>query len=536
VERQDSPREHTFFYRSFYEPQTLSDPTWRTPERYKNLLPVKTYEHAQRYPLHTYPALSIGDARWSFSAFRDIRQTAPLCEGLDDASLSTLLYYTYGVSRFDQGSGALWRFHRFVPSARCLFPTELYFCLPQTGRLAAGLYHYDPLHHCLSGLRRGNYLPHLAASLGADLEGALGVLLISSMFSKMAAFYRDFAYRLCTQEAGILIGNAALVAAALGLQGQIHYQFPDQELNQLCGLSASDEALLATITLFPWLTIPLGTMRSRSAQRPSKHPAALHLSHLRWGMPEPETYATLLDFHAQTCRTTGAEPPASQVLQSDVCDANKQRVPLSPPQTAGVELADALRRRSSGDVDFVSQARLMPRSVCSEILRYALQPYTSDLRNPAGVPGLELFVCVNTIEGVESGIYRLCVTCGMLHVIALGDQAQHVQALQTQANINATSANLLCFLVGNYADLHHRFGDRAYRLLHLEAGLVAHRICVMSATHGVVARYANSVHVPSVLRLLHLSDWMRAPVAEVVIGYERPGAGAAQRYRRSLCG
>src|SRR5438034_1152485 len=47
-------------------------------------------------------------------------------------SLSTLLYYTYGFSRHDEGEGASWPFHRFVASARCLFPTELYLWLPQT--------------------------------------------------------------------------------------------------------------------------------------------------------------------------------------------------------------------------------------------------------------------------------------------------------------------------------------------------------------------------------------------------------------------
>src|SRR5581483_4986861 len=252
MQRSEQSEDADFFARSFYHAHTLMDPSWKTLARYQNVLTFKTYQQAEHVPLYPYPAWILGDARWSFQSFRLTHSPAPLCEAWEAATLSTLLYYTYGFSRLDQGSGAIWPFHRFVASARCLFPAELYLCLPRTPWLAAGLYNYDPLHHRLTCVRQGNVLAHLAQCLGADLDGSLGVLLISALFGKMAALYKDFAYRLCTQEAGLLAGNALLVAAAMGLEGQIHYQFLDHAVNRLCGFDQPEEGALAAVSLYPW--------------------------------------------------------------------------------------------------------------------------------------------------------------------------------------------------------------------------------------------------------------------------------------------
>ena len=118
MEKSEQPGGSDFFFRSLYQAYTLMDPSWKTVERYQRVLTFKTYRQGKRVPLHPYPSLTLGDARWSFQSFHQTHPTAPLCEAWEDTSLSTLLYYTYGFSRLDQGSGATWPFHRFVASAR----------------------------------------------------------------------------------------------------------------------------------------------------------------------------------------------------------------------------------------------------------------------------------------------------------------------------------------------------------------------------------------------------------------------------------
>lgn len=531
----EQPEDSDYFSRSLYHGQTLMDPSWKTLERYQRVLTFKTYQEAERVPLHPYPSLTLGDARWSFQDFRQRRQTAPVCETWEDETLSTLLYYTYGFSRLDQGSEAIWPFHRFVASARCLFPAELYVCLPQTASLVAGLYHYDPLHHQLICVRQGNYLTYLADCLGADLDGSLGVLVISALFGKMAALYKDFAYRLCTQEAGLVAGNALLVAAALGLEGQIHYQFLDTEVNHLCGLVELEEGALVAVSLSPWKQGCPGDVRPRSMVHPCEVLAPLTLSYRRDGLPDPQDYATMLAFHQRTCLTSMPKKHPCTVRTAVACQATEQRLPFAEERAVYAELAEALRQRSSGDMTFLPQSRPMPQQACADILRDALQPYASDLHVPGGLPTLSLYLVLNHVEDIEPGIYRLCAECGRLHVLSIGEQKRQAQALQSVFHINAASANLVAFLVGDYAALSQQLRERAYRVLHLETGLVAQRLSVLSAVHGVATRYSNSFQIGASQHFLHLTAPALTPVAELVLGYERPGAFAGQRYRRSLC-
>src|SRR5437660_5196526 len=119
----------------------------------------KLYQQTSHYSLEQMLPFAIGDARSSFLEFRHSYQQRGPDNQLNLQSLSALLYYTYGFSRHDMGTNVYWPFHRFVPSARCLFPAELYLWLPQTAHIPAGIYHYDLLHHRLTQIRQGEYRP-----------------------------------------------------------------------------------------------------------------------------------------------------------------------------------------------------------------------------------------------------------------------------------------------------------------------------------------------------------------------------------------
>lgn len=144
-------------------------------------------------------------------------------ERIDDAELGLLLYHGYGYSRTDVGAVGGWPHHRFVPSARCFYPTELYLWRPESGECS----HYDQAHHGLVTLRTGVPFETVSGALRSDLDGAAAVMLLTSHFWKTAFRYRHYAHRLCSQEAGMVAGNLLLVAQSLGLRGHVHYQFLD---------------------------------------------------------------------------------------------------------------------------------------------------------------------------------------------------------------------------------------------------------------------------------------------------------------------
>lgn len=498
--------------------------------------PFKLYRDAQRFTLWQPPAPALGDARCAFDAYRQRHQLVPRPDELDLTRLSTLLYFTYGLSRHDPGAHETWRYHRFVPSARCFFPIELYLWLPQTEHVPAGLYHYDPLHHALELLRPSEGYPTaISQAVAADLGACRALVLLTAFFWKNAFRYRDFSYRLTTQEAGIVASNVLMVSAAMGLDGHIHYQFLDQPMNHLLGLGDTEESLFTVIPLYQSDTTSRPIRRLSLRRTAADSP--LHT------IPEPIAVpSTQVDGSLRRVCSALVEMDTNSFLEhveeiirvpdgaGDQCIRVDERIAPPPPFEDTAELSRALRARSSGGVTFKPATATLDQRVFWEVVRYALAPYTSDIHDARTPPRIRLYIVVNDVHDLAPGIYQLCAHCGSLHVVTRGDMSHTVQAMQSQNNINCLSANMLCYLVGDYPALSALFGNRAYRLLHMEAGLVAHRISVMAAAYGLTARYSTSYDTGKCLSLLGLMRTDLIPAAELVIGTEPPATDAAYRF------
>lgn len=530
----------TFFHQSVYEIARLQVERQESTHPEQEPSKFKLYRKATFYPLPQTVPLTLGDARWSFPTFRQQQQSTPQLEVFGLEQLSALLYYTYGFSRYDIGSGVAWPCHRFVASARCFFPTELYLWLPQTEHIPAGIYHYDALHHGLALIRPGNYGEIIGQAIDTNLRNCPGILLFASRFWKTAFKYRNFAYRLCAQEAGIVVGNALMVAGTLGVEGHVHYQFLDRILNHLLGFEPGEESLFSVM--------PLYTEQERSRQNEERFWKKSMTQTRQETLPpiQPEHNQTSFLMHELCAQLVELDQNSFLEDTSEIvtvsssgsvnCVSSEERLVPPSPETQRAELAQALHNRSSGDVDFAPFDLPLVQSIFWEIIRYALSEYANDLYSHSARPLLQLYIVVNHIDNLEKGIYRFCSKCGKMHVIERGDFLFPFQAIQTQKNITSASANFLCFLVGEYDTASRLFGNRAYRILNLEAGMIGHRISVMSAAHGLAARYSNSYEVAQCRALLRLTASSMVPFAELVIGFESPGAHAGERYRLSLRG
>jgi SagB-type dehydrogenase family enzyme len=533
--------------KSLYDIGSLQQGRELQVEKAQQPQPFKIYQQTERYALHQVPPLRLGDPRQSFHELEQgvvpdaaSSSVLPRREQLDYESLSTLLYYTYGFSRHDEGEGVAWPFHRFVASARCLFPTELYLWLPQIEHMPAGLYHYDNAHHSLVKLRAGSYRGLLAAALDSELDTCLGVLLLSSLFWKNAFKYLNFSYRLCTQEAGLVASNALMVASTLGFSGRVHYQFLDQPLHRLLGFEPDEESLMAVVPLYAAgkdgykrQFRRLGTQTTQ--QSLCQTVAPLTLDYLKTSTFNHQLCSLLTEIDQHSFLENTTEMVTEGTVSGLACQTTGERISPPPaPLPVGVDLAQALHFRNSGDVDFTPLHVPLALEAFWEIVRYGLAAYQSDLQSPPAPPRLHLYLSIQYIEGIEAGIYRFCAACGTLHVIERGDFSMRIQAIQSQGNITSAPANLICYLVADYAAASHLFGNRAYRILNMEAGLIAQRISIMSAAQGSVARYSNSFLVAECQALLKLTETGLTPIAELVIGFEQPGLPAGNRYRFSL--
>jgi SagB-type dehydrogenase family enzyme len=130
-------------------------------------------------------------------------------------------------------------------------PAELYCVIPSTGDLPAGAYVYDAAHHSLVAVRHGDAGAAVVAAVGPAASGAALTLVLSTVYWRTAFMYRNYAYRLVTQEAGLVAGNAMLVAGAFGLRGRLHHRFDQAAIEGVLDVGWPDESVLSVVTLHP---------------------------------------------------------------------------------------------------------------------------------------------------------------------------------------------------------------------------------------------------------------------------------------------
>jgi SagB-type dehydrogenase family enzyme len=151
--------------------------------------------------------------------------------------LATILSYAYGTKREGQ-SPASTRQLRVVPSAGALYPLEVFVYSEHVKRLAAGLYHYNPVKNQLRRLRRGNEISKIAqAIVQSDVAyGASLLVFITAVFERSVFKYGDRGYRFVLLEAGHVAQNINLVAGAMGLGCLNIGGFYDREIDEYLDL------------------------------------------------------------------------------------------------------------------------------------------------------------------------------------------------------------------------------------------------------------------------------------------------------------
>jgi SagB-type dehydrogenase family enzyme len=137
---------------------------------------------------------------------------------------------------------------RAAPSAGALYPLDIYLIAGDggAGSLGAGVYHYEPLQHCLRRLSSKDMRKEVAdASLHQSwMAEAAGILLISAEYSRITGKYRERGVRYAHFEAGHVAQNCLLQAESLNLHAGIVGAFEDEAMGKIITLSRGHEPLL----------------------------------------------------------------------------------------------------------------------------------------------------------------------------------------------------------------------------------------------------------------------------------------------------
>ncbi|MFI6165570.1 SagB family peptide dehydrogenase [Nocardia sp. NPDC051052] len=453
--------------------------------------------------------------------------------------LPEFLWLGFGLHSLEVGPSSGWPYHRTTPSARCLYPTEVYVWLAAGDGLPSGLYHYDAPHHGLDLLRSAVASEVVGRAVGRDLAGVTAAAFVTSVFHRTAARYRNYAYRLCSQEAGMTVGCLAFAAEACGFRPAVCYRFLDQAVQQLLGLPDGIESPFAVLTLTesegPVVPPELTGSVSVSAATANLSPLTVPTEESTTATPQFCPEALELDSSSRLVRLDSIRPcvgdatgcPPSAIAPLDpVADGTSEF-------DCGISTFDpgALIGRESGPPNFQPIPVSMTfAQLCGIVRRATTGEPPGDLRLPSVRAPLSIFVVANRVTDLSAGVYRFAP--GGPRVVHNAPVGRRLQRITRSTNINACASPAVLYVCTDAKLYLDGFGDRGYRIMNLEAGALAQRLSIAAAAHALAARVSNGYDTPALRELLGLGSSWDFPVFQIFLAKLR----LAPRYRFPLGG
>lgn len=385
---------------------------------------------------------------------------APEPEGFGLGALSRLLFFTNGVTgliHYPQGTRQVLR---AAPSAGALYPTEVYVAVGDVPGLAPGLYNFQVASHELVRLWEGDQLPVVRAACGdaACFDDAPACVIFTGLFWRSAWRYRERGYRRVLLDTGHAIANLVAYAPEEECRAHTVLGFKDAALN---GLFFFDDAVEATLACCPLVPGPGHAEVAPPWRSPVvEAPPDLHSAKLDDKARMPDSASVALH-RATECGAAEPVPPA----EPHDLPADAETLPAEMPFAHSIPHALLHRRSARGyaggaiGVDALAGA-----------LRYAFGSPTATRADGL----LRAWVAALQVDGLAPGVYGIAGAGEALTPGVPGNVADRLLHLSLGQEIAYHSAAVLIFAAPAAAAL-DRYGDRAYRYLHLEAGVIGER-------------------------------------------------------------
>jgi SagB-type dehydrogenase family enzyme len=421
-------------------------------------LPFKVYPALEQIRLPTdLPALAVD----TFAALAPGDPPAPAAP-LDLERLAALLFFSAGVTRVKTYPGGAQIHFRAAASTGALYQTEVYLIAGAVEGLEPGVYHFSPGDFSLRRLRAGDFRGAVALAAADDAVAAQPAsLILSAIYWRNTWKYQARGYRHLFWDSGTLLGQLLAVARALDVPARLVTGFEDAQLNGLLGLDAEKEGAL--------VAVPLGPPGPVAAAPPvitTLTPETIALSSREVDYPVlRDAYEnSSLDSEAEVVdwREAGDLPSRSDVVVQDL-------TPLPGPRgVAGRPLAETIAKRGSTR-EFSGEA--ITAEALSSALHHATRGFAADV--PAGL--VDLYVNVHAVTEIEPGAYAYDRGGHALVRLRAGDVREASAFLCLEQVLGGTSSATVFFLA-DLARVLEGWGNRGYRLVNLEAGLIGGRL------------------------------------------------------------
>ena len=463
-----------YHQRTKYSPETLGQGhfiDWNSPPAQ-----FKEYRGAERRDLRPFLPMNENPLADPAAGLRDSESPLSL------PRLAMLLFMTNGVTGIAH-AGPQTHYFRAAPSAGALYPTDLYLLSRDHPDLPDGVHYFHVRDHSLLevyppgvGPSGTELFERLQAACFGDpaLREARLALVATCVFWRSAWRYGERGYRRCLLDSGHVLGNLGIAAPRLGLAASAVGGFVDAEVAELLGISPEKEGVLAVLPL-------LDAEREGGLPRgPSARPATAD---------EGDAAAdAILDVHNAGAIRAGSHPeaPAAEdpalLLNPKYEFAKGIKLRHDGRQFAEQMEMSILRRRSTRQLSGQS----ISVTELADLLAFAYRAdLVGDTTPPLFDPSLlESFVLVNSAEGIEPGLYYFAPGFMELLLVKAGDLRREIYHLSLGQDL-ARDASVVVIHTADLEDATRRYGARAYRYLHLDAGHIGERLNVAAVRMGL---------------------------------------------------
>jgi SagB-type dehydrogenase family enzyme len=404
---------------------------------------------------------------------------ASSAQGFDLTTLAGLLFFSVGRIRTRTFVGAGEVAFRAAASAGGLYPIEAYVVCGDLPGLAAGVYHFSPADFALRCLRQGDYRGALAQAGGdPTVATAPGTLVFSAVFWRSAWKYRVRSYRYCFWDNGTIVANLLAATTAVGVPARVLLGFVDAQVNHLLGLDGHREASTCLV--------PVGqSVDLLSLEEADQVPPLSAEVDLAWR--GEIDYPEIARLHTASALTT----PEEVVAWRGFCAPRPApsagpRGPLrslEPALAAPRTLGDVIRQRGSTR-RFAREP--MSFSQLSALLAHATTGVSADFLGPGGVSLLDIYFIANAVADLPSGSYSFVPQEQALKLLSAGDFREEAGHLCFEQALGADASVVVFFMADLEGVLQH-FGNRGYRAVQLEAGILGGKMYLCAGALGLGA-------------------------------------------------
>ena len=380
--------------------------------------------------------------------------------------LACLLYLSAGLTKARPYPGGEMQF-RAASCTGALYQVELYVVCGALPDCPAGLYHFSPRDFSLYRLREGDYRAVIAQACGEapSVSSAPATIICTGTYWRNAWKYRSRTYRHFGWDNGTILANLLATGFTLGLPTQLILGFVDDEVNRLLDLDTDREVALSLVAVGR-------TPEERIVPSPAVQPLGLSTQALsRSEVDYPEMRAV----HSATSLASGEEAAQwrEQTPDQESPDSQGSVWKLDPHVEASVDSLETVVRRRGSSRQF--ERSPISFQQFSNLLHSSAQGIEADFLKPFGSSLNHWYLIVHAVEGLPPGTYVFRRQSGELELLKEGDFRNEAGHLGLGQELPADASVDVFFL----ADLHsilERFGNRGYRAVQLEAGILGGKL------------------------------------------------------------